>query len=192
MVKRNSSLGAVPISSDYGKNENAEMGTTFSAPDHDQSSDRDRFGEPEYSAGTHDADQHDQEWADGDDDTEKDKDVMILTDLPEVLPLLETNLVRWREDRQQKQSRASVSNGNDNMSLHAGKNSTENDLDLRVRSLPWGDRAAADSILSEVGEITHILCSDLVSLPRLHNVVFLFFPSGSKGHTMSLRVHLNP
>lgn len=168
-------MGAVPSSSDHGNEDTASASAAGSR----QLNERDAFEsrKSDFSAGTVKSDastRRDPEYADdGDDDDDTTKSVMILTDLPEVLPLLETNAIRSREDHGQEHFSTGVSHGNHAMTLTAGEGlRTKNDVDLRVRSLPWGDRAAAERILSEVGEITHILCSDLVSSPRLSNVVF--------------------
>ncbi|PPR02597.1 hypothetical protein CVT24_002168 [Panaeolus cyanescens] len=68
----------------------------------------------------------------------------IATDLPEVCPLLESNLQR-----------------------------NQRKTDLRVRPLSWGNKEHVDAIFSEIlkstpdRRLTHIICSDLVYFPEL-------------------------
>jgi hypothetical protein len=69
---------------------------------------------------------------------------VILTDLANVLPLLQRNLMRCSSDVQQS---------------------------VKIRALPWGSGQHADVILQEQEDarspVKHILCSDLVYFPEL-------------------------
>jgi hypothetical protein len=66
---------------------------------------------------------------------------VILTDLGNVLPLLERNVSQANLDR----------------------------TSVKVRALPWGSDQDADTILQELSprRLTHIICSDLVYFPEL-------------------------
>jgi hypothetical protein len=74
------------------------------------------------------------------------EDLVVLTDLEAVLPLLEINHRRDMERRAKIQGRPAA--------------------EVWIRALPWGDSRAAEAILSELRacgrNITQILCSDLV------------------------------
>ncbi|KAF6767505.1 Nicotinamide N-methyltransferase-like protein [Kalmanozyma brasiliensis GHG001] len=84
------------------------------------------------------------------------KATLVLTDLENVVPLMERNVAR------------------------AGYKQATELLDVRVRSLAWGNDAHAESLISELqslasndvkaaeaNPISHILCSDLVYFPEL-------------------------
>lgn len=76
----------------------------------------------------------------------KSNDLVILTDLPDVCPLLEDNLSIQSHD----QYTASV------------------DCECWVRPLPWGDNQYATQLAEELDSmraspLSHIICSDLVS-----------------------------
>lgn len=90
---------------------------------------------------------------------------VILTDLVEVIPLLEKNIALWRLTSK-KATATEVCN---------------DDVQVRALPLPWGDREAALKVLDELeadmesgggdergkpgrSGLTHIVCSDLVSL----------------------------
>lgn len=64
---------------------------------------------------------------------------LVLTDLPDVCPLLERNARTCHCDH----------------------------VSIQVRPLPWGDRDATRAILASTARPTHILCSDLVYFPEL-------------------------
>ncbi|SPO25574.1 uncharacterized protein UTRI_03292_B [Ustilago trichophora] len=75
---------------------------------------------------------------------------LVLTDLENVVPLMERNVAR------------------------AGYQQASNIIDVRVRSLAWGNSEHASNLLSElsiqetaVNPLSHILCSDLVYFPQL-------------------------
>lgn len=76
---------------------------------------------------------------------------LVLTDLENVVPLMERNVAR------------------------AGYKEATDILDARVRSLAWGNQAHSSSLIAELQDddrssgnpITHILCSDLVYFPEL-------------------------
>lgn len=75
---------------------------------------------------------------------------LILTDLENVVPLMERNVAR------------------------AGYQQPSETIDVRVRSLAWGNAEHASSLLKELSNdnescnpLTHILCSDLVYFPEL-------------------------
>lgn len=124
-------------------------------------------------------------------------DRVILTDLAEVVPLLEANVVRWRKDRDRRRGRGGgmVEEGADANANYGTGGVSDGQVpdvgtevpDVKVRALPWGDRAAANRVLVESSEdggtgITHILCSDLVSpIPRrCSNVVREYY--GASAH----------
>lgn len=126
-------------------------------------------------------------------------DRVILTDLAEVVPLLEANVVRWRKDIDRRRDRGrdwrrgGVSvQGTDYGSGGGVSDGQVPDVGtefkvpkVKVRALPWGDRAAANRVLVESSEdggtgITHILCSDLVSPRRCSNVVPPYY--GASAH----------
>ncbi|KAJ9479243.1 putative Protein-lysine N-methyltransferase EFM6 (putative) [Pseudozyma hubeiensis] len=75
---------------------------------------------------------------------------LVLTDLENVVPLMHRNVVR------------------------AGYQHATDLLDVRVRSLAWGDESHATDLVASLGSakasqnpISHILCSDLVYFPEL-------------------------
>ena len=68
---------------------------------------------------------------------------IVMTDLPEVCPLLERNLA----------------------SAHLQESSVTEAL---VRPLPWGDDAALDKLVGEIGRPDYVLASDLVYFPFLY------------------------
>lgn len=93
---------------------------------------------------------------------------LVLTDLENVVPLMERNVER------------------------AGYKDATDILDARVRSLAWGNQAHASSLIAEMqgndgssgNPITHILCSDLVYFPELlppllRSIISLSNPSNS-------------
>lgn len=71
-------------------------------------------------------------------------DLVILTDLPEVLPLLE-----------------------ENTRIAQSQLATSSCAETWIRSLSWGDQSAVQKIEEELLEssrsLSHIICSDLVS-----------------------------
>lgn len=71
-------------------------------------------------------------------------DTVVLTDLENVLDLLERNVKRAKLDGQ-------------------------SDISVLVRALPWGSIKHADKIQQEISprNLTHIICSDLVYFPEL-------------------------
>lgn len=73
-------------------------------------------------------------------------DHVVLTDLDNVLPLLERNTER--------------------AGLMHGQNET---ADVSIKSLPWGSTRHADAIMNALSPagLTHIICSDLVYFPEL-------------------------
>ncbi|KAF8300130.1 hypothetical protein DL93DRAFT_2091052 [Clavulina sp. PMI_390] len=103
------------------------------------------------------------------------RDVIFLTDLPEVVPLLETNVLRWKNEL----GRAANVESSASASSPSQPTAEDSRVDVRVRALPWGDRHAAERVFEEArrsqsrdgvereGGITHVLCSDLVYFPGL-------------------------
>lgn len=85
-------------------------------------------------------------------------DVLVLTDLPEVCPLLGRNLMNARQQSRAPQMPAK------------GKIALPLQADVRVMSLPWGDlEAAHDAKRGLQGRhLTHIVASDLVYFPFLY------------------------
>jgi hypothetical protein len=88
-----------------------------------------------------------------------EKDLMIVTDLPDVCPLLKTNL----GDQLQQHDRDNTVDGG-----------------VLVRPLAWGNYEHASKLTSELFSatrsnprfLTHIVCSDLVSISQM-NIAFL-------------------
>lgn len=101
-------------------------------------------------------------------------DRVILTDLEEVVPLLEANVARWRSENENDRDRRAGRGGSGGGVQGGGGSDVEvpevpEVPEVKVRALPWGDRRAARLMLDEPTEdggtgtgITHILCSDLV------------------------------
>lgn len=94
-------------------------------------------------------------------------DRVILTDLEEVVPLLEANVARWKSENDHDRDRRAGRGGG---VQGGGGSDVEFEVpEVKVRALPWEDRRAARLMLDESMEnggtgtgITHILCSDLV------------------------------
>ena len=89
--------------------------------------------------------------------------IVVLTDLGEVVPLLEANVIRWQAGMVHGR-RGKMAEG-------------EFGVNILVRALPWGDHLAADGLIAEIKEtlssgiaevgITHVICSDLVRASTL-------------------------